>query len=384
MEMNNNGFSAKILSWYDCHGRPLPWRLSKDPYKIWISEIMLQQTGVKAVIPRFQEFLRVFPTLESLAQGSIDQVLHLWQGLGYYRRAHQMHECAQKLLKQGGIFPPCAKALRLLPGIGPYTSAAIASIAFNKPVLALDGNLRRVFCRYFDIESDLDSLSLEPYGYSLLDKKRPGDFNEALMDLGSLICTPRKPLCSVCPVAQDCLAHKNGTAQQRPVKGKALVKKNLSTHMFVYQKGNQLWLERKESLAKKDLSQHVSLEICPEKGQKGTLLQGLWSLASSPWSGDRLSQEELQQLKQEARWIGEFYHVFTHIKLHVTLWQVQGFSKYFAGKSQGKWVSKESLMLGKKEHPKVKQSQSFYPTATLYRKALDLWEQRDGKDLFLV
>jgi A/G-specific adenine glycosylase len=197
------GFRRRLLSWYDRHRRDLPWRASRDPYRVWLSEIMLQQTRVAAVIEHYQEFLRRFPTVEKLAAAREASVLAAWSGLGYYRRARMMHAAAKLIVHEhGGKFPASEGALRELPGIGRYTAAAIASIAFDEPVAVVDGNVERVLQRVAG--KRLAGEELWTAANHLLDANRPGDFNQAMMELGAVVCTPRAPACLMCPVVEPC------------------------------------------------------------------------------------------------------------------------------------------------------------------------------------
>jgi A/G-specific adenine glycosylase len=197
------GFRRRLLSWYDRHRRDLPWRASRDPYRVWLSEIMLQQTRVAAVIEHYQEFLRRFPTLEKLAAAREASVLAAWSGLGYYRRARMMHVAAKMIVREhDGKFPASEGALRELPGIGRYTAAAIASIAFDEPVAVVDGNVERVLQRVAG--KRLAGEELWTAANRLLDANRPGDFNQAMMELGAVVCTPRAPACLMCPVIELC------------------------------------------------------------------------------------------------------------------------------------------------------------------------------------
>lgn len=194
-------FRTHLLAWYDAHGRALPWRESHDPYRVWLSEVMLQQTRVAAVIAHYHEFLRRFPTVEKLARARESSVLAAWSGLGYYRRARMLHAAA-KVVASEGMFPETASELRKLPGVGRYTSAAIASIAFGEAVAVVDGNVERVLQRYLGrkLEGETFWLTAE----KLLDRARPGDFNQAMMELGATVCTPRAPACLTCPVVELC------------------------------------------------------------------------------------------------------------------------------------------------------------------------------------
>jgi A/G-specific adenine glycosylase len=212
-------FRKNILGWYDRHRRDLPWRVSRDPYRVWLSEIMLQQTRVAAVIEHYQEFLRCFPTVEKLAAAREASVLAAWSGLGYYRRARMMHAAAKVIVREcSGEFPSSERGLRTLPGIGRYTAAAIASIAFGEPVAVVDGNVERVMHRVAGRR--LAGEDLWNAASHFLDTRRPGDFNQAMMELGAVVCTPRAPACLTCPVVEMCatrgeLAPSGNGAQQK-------------------------------------------------------------------------------------------------------------------------------------------------------------------------
>lgn len=200
---NSRTFATDLLQWYDSNARDLPWRQNRDPYRVWISEIMLQQTRVAAVLEHYRKFLKKFPTVRKLAAARESSVLAAWSGLGYYRRARMLHAAARAVVKdQGGIFPDTSVGLRDLPGIGRYTAAAIASIAFQEPVAVVDGNVERVVSRMSGAQ-----MSGEPAwkcAEGLLDPSRPGDFNQAMMELGATVCLPRQPRCLLCPVASFC------------------------------------------------------------------------------------------------------------------------------------------------------------------------------------
>jgi A/G-specific adenine glycosylase len=196
-------FRRRLLDWYDRHRRDLPWRANRDPYRVWLSEIMLQQTRVAAVIEHYHEFLRRFPTVEKLASARESSVLAAWSGLGYYRRARMMHAAAKAIVRErGGTFPSTEAGLRELPGIGRYTAAAIASIAFEEPAAVVDGNVERVLERLLGGRIDVEMLWAA--ANHLLEPKRPGDFNQAIMELGAVVCTPRAPQCLTCPVINLC------------------------------------------------------------------------------------------------------------------------------------------------------------------------------------
>ncbi len=200
-------FQQALLTWFDSHARDLPWRQNSDPYRIWVSEIMLQQTRVTAVLDYYARFLTLFPTVSALARAKEPEVLAAWSGLGYYRRAKMMHKAAQVLVQEHqGIFPQTAEALRKLPGIGEYTSSAIASIAFGEPVAVVDGNVERVLLRVFPEQESIPPHAkwFRDRAANLLDTQRPGDFNQSMMELGATVCLPQRPLCLHCPVQPFC------------------------------------------------------------------------------------------------------------------------------------------------------------------------------------
>jgi A/G-specific adenine glycosylase len=215
-----------LLAWYEGASRALPWRESRDPYHIWLSEIMLQQTQVTTALPYFRRFLDAYPTVEALAAAPLDDVLKRWEGLGYYNRARNLHRAAQQVVTQhGGTFPQTARELQMLPGVGRYTANAIASIAFGENAPVLDGNVTRVLARLYDIADDVAAAKTQHRLWALADglmkhvpPGRAGSLNQAAMELGSQICKARRPLCEACPVRDECLARARGVQEQRPVK----------------------------------------------------------------------------------------------------------------------------------------------------------------------
>jgi len=220
--LDNQSFSRRLLHWYKRHARTLPWRGNPDPYAIWVSEVMLQQTRVETVIPYYERWIQRFPSIEQLASASQQEILAVWEGLGYYGRARNLHRAAQLLVKEyHGRLPEEASFLRKLPGVGRYTAAAIASIAYGKDEPTLDGNIRRVLARCFNVTEDARSLAGEKQLWQLAAQQLPpgqaGDYNQALMDLGASICTPRSPDCASCPLEDLCQARALGVQEQRPV-----------------------------------------------------------------------------------------------------------------------------------------------------------------------
>lgn len=223
--------TGRLMTWYETNARDLPWRKNHDPYQVWISEIMLQQTRVEAVLPYFERFFETFPTLENLAEATEDQYLKIWEGLGYYNRIRNIHKTANLIVRDfQGIFPESYAALLKLPGIGPYTAAAIASICFQEAVPAIDGNLLRIFARFtccFDniLENKTKAKAFD-FFQKLMPVEKPGNFNQALMDLGAMICLPAQPKCPVCPLQNNCLARQKEKISELPVRIK---KQKIST-----------------------------------------------------------------------------------------------------------------------------------------------------------
>ena len=261
-------FRSNLLAWYHQNARALPWRQTDDPYPIWLAEVMLQQTTVTAVIPYYQRFLQRFPTLQSLAEAPLDDVLHHWQGLGYYRRAHLLHRCAQTVVNQyGGLFPQTEPELLALPGFGPYTAAAVAAQAFHQPAAAVDGNVERVITRLYAVEAPLPGAkaTVRQHAAKLADPAHPRDYTNAIIELGATVCTPTSPKCQSCPVAAWCQAHADGTPTLYPVKApkKAIPTRHATMYVITDAAGN-LCLRRR-----------------PAEG----LLGGLWEVPHSGWEG---------------------------------------------------------------------------------------------------
>ncbi|HRK33914.1 MAG TPA: A/G-specific adenine glycosylase [Candidatus Hydrogenedentes bacterium] len=216
-------FRRALLAWYRVHARDLPWRRTRDPYAIWLSEILLQQTRVDQGLPYYERFVETFPTVEALAAANEDRVLKAWEGLGYYSRARNLHKAAKVVVhERRGEFPQSAEAWQELPGVGRYTAGAIASIAFEERAPVLDGNVIRVLSRLYDIEESTDDVRVRNHLWQLMDAlvpaKHPGDFNQAMMELGARICTPKSPACATCPVAIHCAARAKGVQEIRPVR----------------------------------------------------------------------------------------------------------------------------------------------------------------------
>ena len=301
--------ASALLGWYDLNARALPWRAppgapAADPYHVWLSEIMLQQTTVAAVKPYFAEFLRRWPTVGALAAADEGDVMAAWAGLGYYARARNLIACARAVAAMGGAFPRSETALRALPGIGDYTAAAIASIAFGLPAVAVDANVERVTARLFAVEAPLPAArpALRARAASIWPTERPGDFAQAMMDLGATICTTRGPACAICPLFGGCAAAGRGDPERFPVKA--------AKRARPVRRGTAFWLER---------DGHVLLCRRPAKGMLG----GMRALPSGPWgeADPGLADAPVAASGHAPDWepLGRVGHVFTHFALELSV-----------------------------------------------------------------
>lgn len=315
--------AKQVLDWYDRNRRHFAWRaapgVKPNPYHVWLSEVMLQQTNTTTVTPYFQNFIRMWPTVQDLAQAELDEILHAWQGLGYYSRARSLYKAAQIL---SGQFPKTQEELLKIPGIGPYTSAAIAAIAFNLPSKPVDGNIARIYARLYEIQE------IKPRLYETVQEKlasdvspsRNGDFIQALMDIGATICLPKSPRCLLCPLQSSCKAFKSNTQSNYPLK---VAKKALPRLL-----GNVYWIENKKG--------QIWIQKRPDRG----LLAGLYEFPSSPWEPEAITPAITLPFEVEIQHTGnQVQHVFTHF--HLTLNVILG--KTGQDVLDGTWTEVEKL-----------------------------------------
>ncbi|HVZ14833.1 MAG TPA: A/G-specific adenine glycosylase [Bauldia sp.] len=302
--------AAALLAWYDRHARKLPWRVppreraqgvAPDPYRVWLSEVMLQQTGVTTVKPYFEEFVTRWPTVAALADASREDVLKAWAGLGYYARARNLKACAETVARShGGVFPATVEGLRSLPGIGDYTAAAIAAIAFDVPAPVVDANIERVIARLFAIETPLPTAKKEIRERQavLTPARRAGDYAQAMMDLGAAICTPRSPACALCPLAEACAARAAGDAERYPLRAAKAERPARYGRAFVAVRADGA----------------VLLRSRPDDG----LLGGMTEVPGSDWTAG-ISPHTAPPLPGAWHDAGAIVHVFTHFRLELAV-----------------------------------------------------------------
>lgn len=313
--------APRLLAWFDRHARVLPWRapigIARDPYRVWLAEIMLQQTTVPHAAPYFEAFTQRWPTVEHLAAASDEDVMRAWAGLGYYARARNLLKCARDVAARGR-FPETSAGLRELPGIGPYTAGAIAAIAFGERAAAVDGNVDRVFARLLALKGDwaTEKKRIAAAVSALVPEARPGDFAEALMDLGATICTPASPNCMICPLTEFCAARAEGAPERYPMKPAKVAKPVRYGHVWVHLKKGKVWLVRR-----------------PPEG----LLGGMLALPSSQWQ-EGAAPEVDPPVPADWQEAGEVRHVFTHFTLRLSVWRAAA-SRNPAG--EGVWADPE-------------------------------------------
>jgi len=341
-------FRRRLLTWYKTHHRDLPWRQSNDPYPIWISEVMLQQTQVETVIPYFQRFIERFPTVQKLAKADLSVVLKVWEGMGYYARARNLHKAARIVMEQHvGKIPLTCQDLKRLPGIGDYTAAAIASIAFGEPVAVLDGNVKRVVARWKGVFDDLrlpkTVKALQEEASHYLDNKHSGDWNQAVMELGATVCLPRQPLCNKCPVKVGCYAYKSDKTDIIPFVSKRKPIPHYDvTAGLIWDSGKLLITQRKEE----------------------GMLGGLWEFPGGKQEpGETLEEclnreleEELTISVEVGQKVYAVKHAYTHFKitLHVFHCVIISGKPKAIGCQQWRWI--EPMQLDEFAFPKADRS----------------------------
>ncbi|HEX4199456.1 MAG TPA: A/G-specific adenine glycosylase [Caulobacteraceae bacterium] len=316
--MAKTSLRARLLDWYDAHARVLPWRVSPaarargeraDPYRVWLSEVMLQQTTVPHATAYFLKFLERWPQVQALAAAADDQVMAAWAGLGYYARARNLLACARAVAgAHGGVFPASEEALRSLPGVGGYTAAAVAAIAFDQPANVVDGNVERVVARLYAVETPLPAAKPEitRLAAGLAEGPRPGDWAQALMDLGAMVCRPKAPLCDRCPLSRDCQALAGGAPETYPRRAKKPDRPRRRGAVFVLTRGGKAALVRR-----------------PPKG----LLGGMLGLPTTDWRATAWAEAEaLAATPAPASWrcVGEIEHTFTHFSLTLDVYRAEG------------------------------------------------------------
>ncbi|MCT8136937.1 A/G-specific adenine glycosylase [Anaerobacillus sp. CMMVII] len=329
-------FQEDLLTWFKGNQRDLPWRLDQDPYKVWVSEIMLQQTRVETVIPFFNRFLDKFPTIEALATAEEGEVLKAWEGLGYYSRARNLQAAVREVHEQyNGVVPDSKTEISKLKGVGPYTSGAILSIAYGKPEPAVDGNVMRVISRIFasydDISKQKTRVKFEGIISTLISVDDPSSFNQGLMELGALICTPTSPSCSICPVQKHCLAFEEHIQHELPVKAKKKKPK-----------------EKKLVCA---FIKNVAGEVLIHQRASQGLLANLWEFPNVELTSDAKMEEQLAEFLRNdfdlQTTIGEqiyhVEHVFSHLKWDVTIFEVELLSQGITKNERAEWVSAKEI-----------------------------------------
>lgn len=300
-----------LLAWYDHARRDLPWRAGPgarvDPYHVWISEIMLQQTVARVVVPYFTSFVTRWPEISDLARAPLDDVLKVWAGLGYYARARNMHDCARIIQQRfSGRFPDDPDDLLSLPGVGSYTMAAISAIAYGRQIVPVDGNVKRVMARYHAIETPLPAAcaEIQKRAQELLPCSRTGDLAQALMDLGAMVCVPRNPVCQLCPLNAGCVGHSQGLAADLP---RRMPKKKRPVR-----RANVFWLEREDG--------YILVRTRPPDG----LLGAMTEIPSGPWVDEQLFRSEDGDAPARVEWRrvpGHVRHIFTHFELIADIWR---------------------------------------------------------------
>lgn len=311
MKKPGNQWPSLLLSWFDGHKRDLPWREAKprNPYHVWISEIMLQQTRTEAVKPYFNSWMERFPTISSLAEAKEEDVLHQWQGLGYYSRARNIYKAAREMADHyGSRLPESKEEIRALPGIGDYTAGAILSMAYGKKEGAVDGNVLRVYARLYDVEEDILKTKGKKEITGLVEETLPdraGDFNEALMDLGSEVCIPKNPRCEICPLRNECLALERGREKELPIRTKKKAQKEEQAACAIVMKEGK-----------------VLLHLRPSRGMLASMWEFPMVLSETKEGARKELEEKLKGEAGEVLW--HYKHVFTHRIWHMDAYVMEG------------------------------------------------------------
>ena len=336
-------FRRLLLKWFDENARDLPWRRTRDSYSIWVSEIMLQQTRVSAVAEHFLRFMEKFPTLEALAKADEDEVLASWSGLGYYRRARMLHKAARFVAKElGGNLPPTAVGLRTLPGIGEYTSAAIASIVFGEPVACVDGNVARVLTRMRGwTERTAVAAKIRKAASEMLDADRPGDFNQAMMELGATVCLPRGPLCLQCPVADLC-----ATRGEHPVAARKKMRSQTASYAFLLKMTDSETRVRRKARTANGKTRPAELAILLEQRPgSDSLMPGMWELPRIDPSPQIHTSRSAPAKANGGRRLLDVRHAITVTNYYVTIYGYDAEHETFLPKPRGerRWVQLPEL-----------------------------------------
>jgi A/G-specific adenine glycosylase len=328
MDASAETISGKLLGWYDGHARALPWRSPPgtpppEPYRVWLSEVMLQQTTTAAVAPFFARFTQRWPTVQALAAADDADVMAAWAGLGYYARARNLLACARAVAARGGVFPGSEEELRQLPGLGVYTAAAVAAIAFGRRAVVVDANVERVVARLFAIAEALPKgrAAIRTAAETITPDERAGDYAQAMMDLGATICTTRAPRCLLCPLSGNCLAYRSGMAEAYPVKPAKAVRPARTGTAYWIERGGKVWLTRRA-----DKGMLGGMRALPDDG---------WSARSDGTTNAPLSGSYLS--------LGHVEHVFTHFALRLNLVLYSGDDWASLGDNDGEWWPVDQL-----------------------------------------
>ncbi|MFV8828150.1 A/G-specific adenine glycosylase [Alkalihalobacterium sp. APHAB7] len=336
-EFDINGFRDQLVHWFEEHKRDLPWRRTNDPYRIWVSEVMLQQTRVDTVIPYYNNFVQKFPTLQDLAYAEEQEILKAWEGLGYYSRVRNLQTAVREVVEHyGGKVPDTKKDISQLKGVGPYTAGAVLSIAYHKPEPAVDGNVMRVISRVLLIEEDIGKAKTRPIFEKALAKMispdKPSEFNQGLMELGALVCTPKSPGCLLCPVREHCRAYHAGKEKSLPIKEKKtkVTVKNMAAIVLRNQKGEVLIQRRPDSGLLAKLWQFPNVEVTKSTDSPQECLEEFFR-----------SELEISVKIESA--VQKVEHVFSHLVWNITVYEGTLLSENHVTSEDTRWVDENSI-----------------------------------------